>query len=372
MNFKHSYNFADRLLHRVAFATMRTQLQLGDLEDRLFDRRTKDVAVARPVFITGLPRAGTTLLLELCVALPEFASHTYRDMPFVLLPLMWGGFSRRFRRQGIRTERAHGDGMMVDADSPEALEEMIWKTAWPDHYLNDRIVPWGDFGEPDADFRTYFIGHLRNIIATRRQENADARRYVSKNNANIARFDWLLGAVADATIIVPIREPLQHAASLLRQHNNFRAIHAQDSFARRYMDGIGHFDFGVNLRPIDFGGWLDTADHRDPVKLDFWLEYWLAAYGHILTRHGARVHFFPFDRFCENPAAGLARLADVLGVEDPAMLLAQQDLIRPPARHDVDPSDVDEGLLRRANELFTRCQGLTITKAAQMGSQQLM
>ena len=32
-----------------------------------------------------LPRAGTTLLLELLAGCPEFAAQTYRDMPFVVV-----------------------------------------------------------------------------------------------------------------------------------------------------------------------------------------------------------------------------------------------------------------------------------------------
>ena len=364
MAFEHTYSLADRLLHRLAFATLRTQMELGDLEDRLFARHTKDIAVQRPVFITGLPRAGSTLLLELCAAVPEFASHTYRDMPFVLLPLMWGGFSTRFRKAGGHAERAHGDGMMVNADSPEALEEMVWKTAWPDRYADDRIVPWGEFGEDDSEFRAYFMAHARKIIAGRRRGGSPAGRYVSKNNANIARVDWLLGAFADATIIVPVRDPLQHAASLLRQHHNFQKIHRQDPFARDYMAAIGHFDFGLTLRPLDFGGWLDTARHRDPASLGFWLEYWVAAYAHLVSRRDSRVKFLSFDAFCADPAAGLAWLADTLALDDPAALLAQQARIAPPARHTVDTGGIDQSLLARAEQLFAHFHGLTLAEPA--------
>ena len=106
MGSNHRYNKVDRLLHHVAFATLRSQLELGDLEDRLYARDIAGVTVTRPVFITALPRAGTTLLLEICASVPEFATHTYRHMPFVLLPLMWGRFSSRFHQQGTRTERA--------------------------------------------------------------------------------------------------------------------------------------------------------------------------------------------------------------------------------------------------------------------------
>src|SRR5262245_43286282 len=80
------YSGMDRALHRVAFATYDVQADLADIEDRLFAAHLGSITNQRPVFITSLPRAGTTLLLECCAALDEFASHTYRDMPFVMIP----------------------------------------------------------------------------------------------------------------------------------------------------------------------------------------------------------------------------------------------------------------------------------------------
>ena len=103
-----SYSGVDRALHRVAFATYEVQADLADIEDRLFASHLGSITNQRPVFITSLPRAGTTLLLECCAALDEFASHTYRDMPFVMIPCLWSSFSGAFRREGQLKPRAHG------------------------------------------------------------------------------------------------------------------------------------------------------------------------------------------------------------------------------------------------------------------------
>ena len=56
----------------------------------------------------------------------EFETLTYRDMPFILAPLLWDKISRPLRKAGEKVERAHGDGMMVSFDSPEAFEEVVW------------------------------------------------------------------------------------------------------------------------------------------------------------------------------------------------------------------------------------------------------
>ena len=84
----------------------------------------------------------------------------------------------------------------------------------------------------------------------------------------------------------------------------------------------------------------------------------MAAYEHLLARQDGNVHFLCFDRFCADPAAGLAWLADILAVDDPTNLLAKHSEIRPPADHAADTSEFDDGLLARAQDLFARCQGV--------------
>jgi len=87
-----------------------------------------DVEVEAPIFITSLPRAGTTILLAALNSVPQLATHLYRDMPFVMAPLLWSRLSGRFRKQAVLQERAHGDGIAIGYDSPEAFEEVIWRS----------------------------------------------------------------------------------------------------------------------------------------------------------------------------------------------------------------------------------------------------
>jgi hypothetical protein len=344
------YSRLDRLVHRVAFATAGPQFELADLEDRLFRRELAGIEVREPVFITSLPRAGTTTLLQVCSVLDEFACHTYRDMPFLLLPLLWDRLSRGFRKTDAPTERAHGDGVLVSLDSAEAFEEMLWKARWPEQYRGDRIIPWRSGA--DAEFIRTFNNHLRKIILLRRRDPDARTRYVSKNNGNIARLGFLTECCPDALIVVPVREPLQHAASLLQQHVRFLEIHARDRFARDYMRGVGHLEFGENLRPVDFDGWLASARHTDPRTIEFWLEYWVAAYEHFLNRHSSIIRFFAYDAFCEAPAAGLRTLASRINAANPDALVAQQHDIHPPRRHEVQSAGLDETLMSRARQAY--------------------
>ena len=76
-------------MHRAAFAGIGLQKIVADLEDTVFASRFAAISCDRPIFITSLPRAGTTLLLEILSQLPATATHTYRNMPFLLCPLIW-------------------------------------------------------------------------------------------------------------------------------------------------------------------------------------------------------------------------------------------------------------------------------------------
>src|SRR5262245_26410383 len=163
MPFENRYSATDRLLHRLAFCTRKAQIGLADLEEVVFRDQLARHELDRPLFITALPRAGTTLLLQLCVGAGTFASHTYRHMPFVLIPMLWNRFSRGFRRFDAPRERAHGDGMLVSVDSPEAFEEAIWIAFWPKHYRRDRIVPWQE--EEDSLFQEFLTNHFKKIVA---------------------------------------------------------------------------------------------------------------------------------------------------------------------------------------------------------------
>src|SRR5690606_18254042 len=115
------------------------------------------------------------------------------------------------------------------------------------------------------------------------------KRYVSKNNANIARLPLLAAAFPDARILIPVREPASQIASLIRQHRRFTDLHARDRFARQYMEGVGHFEFGAALRPLGFPGAPESAEGADCV--DYWLRYWIAAYSHVLDSAPASAIF---------------------------------------------------------------------------------
>lgn len=305
------YSRFDRLVHKLAFSSPRVQLSAADMEDSLFKSDVEGISAAKPIFVTSLPRAGTTILLTALNSAPELATHVYRDMPFVMAPLMWSRISGGFRKQAALKERAHGDGIQVGFDSPEAFEEIIWRAFWPEKYHPDGIALWTE-ADADDEATAFFVKHFRKIIALRGA--GPGGRYVSKNNGNIARLDLIATMFPDADILVPMRSPLAHAGSLHRQHLGFLERHGEDPFAERYMRDIGHYEFGALHRPIRFAGLSELTEGLTPGDLDYWLAYWIAAFEHISARSD-RARLVGYEALCaQGPAAGRI-LCDLVGLD---------------------------------------------------------
>ncbi len=347
------YTRIERRLHNLAFSSWFPRVSLSKIESQVFKTRLDTVSGAKPVFITALPRAGTTLLLELCVGTREFASHRYSDMPFLLTPLLWNIFSKNFRKPGNLSERVHGDGILVDINSPEAFEEILWKEFWPSYYQKKRILLWKKAAYPA--FEEFFLDHMRKLILLRGNERKNVR-YISKNNQNIARVRYLASTITDAKILILFRSPGQHAASLLKQHQNFLEIHEKDDFAQKYMHDTGHFDFGKNLRPVDFDGWLSGDNVADPNTISFWLQYWIKAYKHLIDHPCDQVEFFSYDFLCNDPKSGLERLGRILDLEDDRALMKYVNRIMNPEPHAVDTDAIASNILDQAKELYLRLQ----------------
>lgn len=345
-----SYSGMDRLLHRLAFAGFPLQLALADMEDRLFANDLPKGRSERPVFIAGLPRAGTTHLLNVLAASQELATNSYRDMPFVLAPLLWDRFSRPFRKATTLRERPHGDGMAVGFDSPEAFEETVWLTFWREKYGTDSIALWTT-EDRDPEFESFFTRHMRKVVALRARdddvENRSGRRYLSKNNSNIARLELLPVLFPDCRILVPFRDPLSHALSLYRQHQRFQKIHVADPFARRYMSSLGHFEFGADLKPITFGELSGSPDQPQ-----FWLSYWIAVHETFAAVENHSLVFVDYADLCGQPLRSLESLAEAIGVDCTEAMRAEATRLHAPGVYGL-PDDPEFGtLLPSAQALY--------------------
>ena len=343
-----AYSATERVVHKLAFAAPFVQLTAADIEETMFAKEIAAIPDVPPIFITSLPRAGTTILLNAMHDIPQMATHTYRDMPFIMAPMLGAKFSSGFNKTSELSERAHGDGMMVGYDSPEAFEEVLWRAFWPKKFSGDTIELW-DKPDLNSEATTFFKQHFRKIIALR---CAGEGRYISKNNGNIARLDLIPKMFKNAEIIVPLRDPVEHVASLMRQHENFLDQHSKDPFVLRYMRDIGHLEFGHLHKPFDFPEFQTLADGRDPSMPDYWLAYWIAAYQHV-TNHADHVHLVTQDMITSKGQATLDSLCEKIGVDAQNTDFAKHFH---PVTARGDAAIFDKKLLKSARDVFAELE----------------
>ncbi len=346
----------------MAFRVPGLQGILVDLENDIYRKRLAAAGSQSAVFVTGLPRSGTTLLLNLLYQTGEFTTFTYRQMPFLQIPLLWDRMSSPFQQQAVERERAHGDNVTVSFDSPEAFEEAIWLAFMREQIeAEDYLRPLGgdDYSPALAKALRQTITKLGILASTPSVQGAAPLRYLSKNNANVSRLAALRRLFPEAVIFVPFRTPAAHVASLMQQHQRFLAQHQDDAFSANYMRWLGHFEFGGNLKPINFGNWLNGRK-IDPtaVDQDFWLEYWISAYQYVLDQTAAGPILVDFDGLLVNGSAALGDIASKAGLSAPADFVTGAGTLRSPTTRPLSADGFSSGLWRQAQDLHQRLVAL--------------
>ena len=358
MNELAPYSRTDRMLHRLAFHNPVLQEMLADIESRFFAERWQGFQASSPVFVTSLPRAGTTILLEALHRLPGLAVHTYRDMPFLQTPVLWHRLSHFFQRRSAEQERAHGDGLKVNEDSPEAFEEVLWKKFYSQKYAGTTLPLWQS-SDINAEFTSYFRDHMKKIVSLRQPQQPVDGRYVSKNNANIARTGALQSMFPDGHIVTPFRNPVEHAISMWRQHQNFLSQHAAEPFVRDYMADIGHYEFGEVHKPIAMEGLGAILGDMSAESTDYWLAYWICCFEHLSAQQG--INFVCYESLCSSPHDGIAKLVELLEINaghDEITSAANVILPAPPNR--TDAHEFSPELVARATRAHDKLKSLCI------------
>jgi hypothetical protein len=295
---------------------------LADLESDFVARRLECVAIDRPVFLTGLARSGTTILLTVLSQADGVVTHRYRDFPFLEIPFLWNWFQDHFARQSTDPkERIHGDRIRITRDSPEAFEEPLWQDHFEGlhdpgqiHVLDETVAR--------PDFEAAFATHLRKILALR-----GGKRYLSKGNYNVTRVRYLAKLFPDARFIIPVREPVSHVHSLVRQHRRFCRLAAEDPRVPVYLRAAGHYEFGAQRAPINVcardvsriaEAWDSGDDYRGYAR------QWAALYGYVHELRSSRLDLASritvvrYEDLCAEPQRVLGELLDATALLDSA------------------------------------------------------
>ena len=264
-----NYSAIQKFLHDLVFNKKIINKSLFELEKIIY-LKNKDIVNQSHIFITGLSRSGTTSLLNFLFSSEEYASLTYNNMPFILSP----NLSKLFNKKNIKKkERLHGDGINFDNNSPEALDEVFFDN-------NEEFV------------KNELVNYIQLILLNNKKS-----KYLSKNNLNFKRIDLINSILPNCVFLIPIREPMQHAYSLLNQHLNFSQLQKENDFIRRYMNFIGHNEFGLNHKP-----WKKPFHFNDLNNINYWLEQWCLFYEFIYKKFQSykNCHFVVYENL-ENP-----------------------------------------------------------------------
>ena len=92
------YSKLSKILHHLVLSNQIIPEFLLDLEYFFFKKKIIKSQNKKHVFVCGLPRSGTTILMKSLYETGKFASLTYRDMPFILCPNIWKNISKRIKK----------------------------------------------------------------------------------------------------------------------------------------------------------------------------------------------------------------------------------------------------------------------------------
>ena len=272
-----NYKFYSKLMHLLCLESCLIKKMSFDLECFIFGNKVKDRRQQQHVFISGLPRSGSTALLLQIYSTKKFASLTYRDMPFVMAPNI--GSKILPSKNLTKSIRAHDDGIHIDLNSPEAFDHIFTSTL-----LEENSHP--------CDNEKKVIDYINLILL-----KYNKTRYLSKNNNNSNIWNLIVNCFPNALILVPFRNPIEQANSMQKQHLHFDVLHEEDPFSKKYMELLNHTEFGKLHQswnaPINF---FKTCD------INYWLEQWVIYYQNIhgLCSKNARLIPISYEVMCDS------------------------------------------------------------------------
>ncbi len=311
-------------------------ISLGNFESKVLKEDIDKIKITQPIYVSGLARSGTTILLEILSHHQGLVSQQYKDFPPVYTPFWWNWLLNRMLVKKVApVERAHRDGILVTPDSPEAVEEILWMHFFPEVH-NPSVNNILDQNTNNPDFETFYGNHIRKLLLTKK-----GNRYLAKGNYNITRLEYILKIFPNAKFIIPIRHPINHLASLLKQHKLFCQGGRENPKALKHLQRIGHFEFGLDIRPINVDGQeITTLAERD---IKAWASYWSKIYGYIKDKLESNpklqtaVMIVKFEDLCDDPETMLQNLMKHCNLtEGQAIVEKYVEKIKPPSYYKPD------------------------------------
>ncbi|HMB64473.1 MAG TPA: sulfotransferase [Eudoraea sp.] len=282
-----SYSRAEKNLHKLYLSNYFLSRSSLEMEEILFGKKAQEHPVREYVFITGLARSGTTALMNKIFSTGEYASLQYSNMPMLLSPNLWNK-----KLKIAKHERAHKDGIIIDGNSPEEFDEYFWKVFLRDSYIKEGMLP----HKVDEKVLVKYRSYVALICYSKKKD-----KYISKNNNNILRLS-ALKKIENHKIIILFREPLTHAASLMKLHGTFSENQKEDPFVLDYFNYLGHHEFGLGHKPFLLTeGFTQYREKYGHDELNYWVAVWINYYEYLLDHFDTEFLLVSFEDLIEEP-----------------------------------------------------------------------
>jgi hypothetical protein len=286
---------------------------LNKLETKILANKINHSIIDRPIYITGVARAGTTITLTMLSRHPDTATHRYKHMPMPYLPIFFSAFADRTNILVNPIERMHKDTIIVNRESPEALEEIFWQNFF-DNIHNEYISQQLDKNTSNNKFENFYRKHIQKLLFSQ-----GGSRYLSKNNYIITRMEYILKILPTAKFLVLIRNPINHISSLIKQTDLFNLLEKKDPLLLDWTRIIGHREFGYHKICINTGNTEMVHNIHELWKnkktyVKGWAHYWSSIYGFLAERlkNNKKLRkstlIVKYNDLCENPADTIGRI----------------------------------------------------------------
>ena len=94
-----NYSYLVQALHHLVLGNRFIPELLHDIEKLIYKKKIKDISKNHHIFINGLARSGSTILMRSIFETREFSALTYRDMPFIISPNIWNKYQKNLRKE---------------------------------------------------------------------------------------------------------------------------------------------------------------------------------------------------------------------------------------------------------------------------------
>ena len=203
--------------------------------------------------------------------------------------------------------------MLVNKNSPENLDEFIWKRLFQNHYKEFDSFLDGDFYNPE--FENNYIRSIKKVLFVRKKN-----QYLAKNNYIIFRIKYLLKFIPSAKFIVCIRNPNDTCYSLEKIHKRFIEVNKIKEY-KNFEKNFLHYEFGNSRRNPEISDESQKVNSLWKTNKEFegYMLQWISIYEFIIKNYqdlfGKKILIFDYDRLKNDYSKEIKKISQFLNID---------------------------------------------------------